>query len=58
MDIECGMVVDTRRAGLNISETADLQRFSHTVVCSLNREWSKKKENIPQATPVWMKIPW
>jgi len=31
-DFEHGMVVDTRRAGLSISKTADLLGFSHTTI--------------------------
>ncbi len=36
-DFERGMVVAARRAGLSISNTADLLGFSHTTVVQKNR---------------------
>ncbi len=43
-DFECGMVVGARQAGLSISKTADLLRFSHTTISSVYREWSEKEK--------------
>ena len=42
-DFERGMGAGARRAGLSISETADLLGFSHTQP-SLYREWSEKQK--------------
>ena len=41
-DFECGMVVGARRAGLSISETADLLGFS----CTTIQRMVRKRENI------------
>ncbi len=43
-DFERGMVVGARRAGLSISETADLLGFSHTTISRVYRELSKKRK--------------
>ncbi len=37
-DIERGMFVGARRAGLSISKTADLLRFSHTTISKIYRD--------------------
>uniref|UniRef100_A0A9J8DCM4 Transposase Tc1-like domain-containing protein n=1 Tax=Cyprinus carpio carpio TaxID=630221 RepID=A0A9J8DCM4_CYPCA len=43
-DFERGMVVGARWAGLSISKTADLLRFSRTTISRVYREWSKKEK--------------
>jgi len=39
-DFERGMVVGARRAGLSISETADLLGLSHTTMSRVFIDWS------------------
>ncbi len=41
-DFEHGVVLDARRAGLSISETADLLGFSHRNISRVYREWFNK----------------
>ena len=42
---ECGVVVGARRAGLSISETADLQGFSHSTISRVyKREWLEREK--------------
>ncbi len=43
-DFERGMVVGARRAGLSISETADLLGFSHTTISRVTENGPKKRK--------------
>jgi len=43
-DFERGMVVGARRAGLSMSETADLLGFTPTTISGVYRERSEKEK--------------
>jgi len=45
-DIERGMVVGARRAGLSVSESADLLGFSPTAIPGVYKERSEKEKKI------------
>lgn len=53
-DFECVMLVGTRQAGINISQTVDLLGISYTIISKVYREW----ENIQGATILWRKMFW
>uniref|UniRef100_A0AAR2JRL1 Tc3 transposase DNA binding domain-containing protein n=1 Tax=Pygocentrus nattereri TaxID=42514 RepID=A0AAR2JRL1_PYGNA len=56
-DFERGVVVGARRAGLSISETADLLGFSHTTISRVYRERSEKEGISSERSVVWTKTP-
>ena len=51
-DFERGMVVGARRAGLSVSETADLLGFSPTTISGFTENGPKKRK-YPVKMPCW-----
>lgn len=54
-DIDCGIDVGVRRAGLSFSQTADLQGF---LMHNHLREWSKKEKTSRGIAVLWAKVPY
>ncbi len=54
-DFERGMVVGARRAGLSISQTADLLGFSHTTISRVYRECNLQ-QLCDAIVSIWTKI--
>jgi len=46
-----------RRAGLSISQSAQLLGFSRTTISRVYKEWSEKGKNIQYAAVLWAKMP-
>ena len=51
-DFERGMVAGARRAGLSVSETADLLGFSPTTISGFTENGPKKRK-YPEKMPCW-----
>jgi len=51
------MVVGARRAGLSISQSAQLLGFSSMTISRVYKEWCEKGKNIQYVAVLWAKMP-
>ena len=49
---DCGMTVGARQASLSVSETADLQGFSHLIVSMIHSELCEKHKTSSERTDI------